>query len=300
MGDVRGNEVSRGRRRRRRGSLGGERLRSPISERRESSREDRERRRKGRSQSLPRDVTRKYEDDDNETVRGRKRDKESRRSRQRERESRSLERRRMREGEESEQGEEEQEAPAVQETQEEEREEELEGIVDLSESEEDNVFLPIPSPIHRLPRPKESWQVQSEENWDMAAAYRELQRDESQEQIQEEAPEAELNEVQENYDTESVNSERPLPGVALSDPGLPREPFSFLNSSWSVNQLGETESESGDSQSEGSLSAASISGLSVATGALPGPWLVPVQFVGEKQRRHGRRTGQRGRRGAVS
>ncbi|XP_038165342.1 membrane-associated guanylate kinase, WW and PDZ domain-containing protein 3 isoform X1 [Cyprinodon tularosa] len=300
VGDVRGNEASRGRRRRRRGSVGGERLRSPISERRESSREDRERRRKGRSQSLPRDVTRKYEDDDNETVRGRKRDKESRRRRHRERESRSLERRRMTEGEESEQGEEEQEAPAVQEMQEEEREEELEGIVDLSESEEDNVFLPIPSPIHRLPRPKESWQVQSEENWDMAAAYRELQRDESQEQIQEEAPETELNEVQENYDTESVNSERPLPGVALSDPGLHREPFSFLNSSWSVNQLGETESESGDSQSEGSLSAASISGLSVATGALPGPWLAPVQFVGEKQRRHGRRTGQRGRRGAVS
>ncbi|KAM4572072.1 membrane-associated guanylate kinase, WW and PDZ domain-containing protein 3 isoform 1-T1 [Fundulus diaphanus] len=296
VGDVRENGTGRSRgRRRRRGSVGGERLRSPISERREKSREDKERRRKRRSQSLPRDIIREYDyGHDDETVRGRKRDKERGRSTERERESRSQERRRRTEGQE-----EELEASAAEQWQE-ERLQELEGRVDLLESEEDDVFLPIPSPIHRLPRPKENWGARTDENWDMAAEYRGLKRGEEQESFQGEAPGAELDEDGENYDAESVNSERPLPGVAVVDPALQKEPFSFLTSAQSADQLWEAESESGDSQSDFSLSAASISGHSVAAGKLPGPWLVPaprrlVQFVDDKHR-----TGQRGRKSALS
>ncbi|MEQ2211291.1 hypothetical protein XENOCAPTIV_021574 [Xenoophorus captivus] len=186
-----------------------------------------------------------------------------------------------------------------------ERVEELEGTVDLLESEEDKVFLPIPSPVHRLPKPKENWEVKTDETSDMAAEYRGLKRDEEQERLQDRASGVELNDNEENYDAESVTFERPLPGVALVDPKWQRESFSFLTSTWSVDQLGDAESESGDSQSDGSLSAASISGLSVAAGALPGPWLVPgqqslVHFVCEEHRRGGRRTRQRGRRSAVS
>ncbi|XP_047235037.1 membrane-associated guanylate kinase, WW and PDZ domain-containing protein 3-like isoform X3 [Girardinichthys multiradiatus] len=302
VGDVRENKRGNSRgRRRRRGSVGGERLQSPISEWRERSREDRERRRKRRSQNLPRDIIRKCEEDYAETVRGRRG-----RNRHRERKSRSQERRRMTRGEESEL--EEQEASTVEETQK-ERVEELEGRVDLLESEEDKVFLPIPSPIHRLPKPKENWEVKTDETSDMAAEYRGLKRDEEQERLQDRASAVELNDNERNYDAESVTFERPLPGVALVDPKWQRESFSFLTSTWSVDQLGDAGSESGDSQSDsqsdGSLSAASISGLSVAAGALPGPWLVPgqqslVHFVGEEHRRGGRRTRQRGRRSAVS
>ncbi|MEQ2227632.1 hypothetical protein ILYODFUR_000312, partial [Ilyodon furcidens] len=298
VGDVRENRRGNSRgRRRRRGSVGGERLQSPISERRERSWEDRERRRKRRSQNLPRDIIRKCEEDDAETVKGRRG-----RNRQRERKSRSQERRRMTGGEESEL--EEQEASAVEKTQK-ERVEELEGRVDLLESEEDKVFLPIPSPIHRLPKPKENWEVKTDETLDMAAEYRGLKRDEEQERLQDRASGVELNDNEENYDAECVTFESPLPGVALVDPRWQRESFSFLASTWSVDQLGDAESESGDSQSDGSLSAASISGLSVAAGALPGPWLVPgqqslVHFVGEEHRRGGRRTRQRGRRSVVS
>ncbi|MEQ2184083.1 hypothetical protein GOODEAATRI_004307, partial [Goodea atripinnis] len=157
----------------------------------------------------------------------------------------------------------------------------------------------------RLPKPKENWEVKTDETSDMAAEYRGLKRDEEQERLQDRASRVELNDNEENYDAESVTFERPLPGVALVDPKWQRESFSFLTSTWSVDQLGDAESESGDSQSDGSLSAASISGLSVAAGALPGPWLVPgqqslVNFVCEEHRRGGRRTRQRGRRSAVS
>lgn len=203
----------------------------------------------------------------------------------------------MTKGVESEQ-EEEQESPAVEKTWD-ERMEELERRMDLLESDDD-VFLPIPSPIHRLPRPKENWEEKTEENWDMAAEYRELKRDEEQEKLQDEAPRAEQNEDEENHDAESVNSERPLPGVTVVDPMLERQPFSFLTSTQSVDQLWDTESDSGDSQSDASLSAASISALSVAAGALPGPWVVPGQFVDEQHGRGRRRTGQGGRRSAVS
>lgn len=189
----------------------------------------------------------------------------------------------MTKGVESEE-EEEQESPAL-EKRWEERMEELERRMDLLESDGDDVFLPIPSPIHRLPRPKENWEEKTDENWDMAAEYSELKRDEKQEKLQDGGPRAE--EDEENHDAMSVNSERPLPGVTVVDPVLQRQPFSFLTSTQSVDQLWDTESDSGDSQSDASLSAASISGLSVAAGALPGPWVVPgqqrlIQFVDEQ------------------
>uniref|UniRef100_A0A3B5QB53 Membrane-associated guanylate kinase, WW and PDZ domain-containing protein 2-like n=2 Tax=Xiphophorus maculatus TaxID=8083 RepID=A0A3B5QB53_XIPMA len=253
VGDVResGTGAIRGRMRRRRGSVGGGHLRSPVSERWD------EERRKRRPQSLPRDGIRKCEDE--EAGRGR-REKERGRSRQRETKSRSLERRKEEEEEEEEEG------PAA--------EEEPEGRTDSVESEDDDVFLPIPGPTHRLPRPKENREEETDENWNMAAEYRGLRRDDEEEE-------------EEDCGPESFISDRPLPGVTVAGPESHRESFSFLASTLSENQLGDAASESGDSQSDASISAASISGLSLAAAALPGPWLVPgqqrlVQFEDEQ------------------
>uniref|UniRef100_A0A3B3Y4M4 MAGI family member, X-linked b n=1 Tax=Poecilia mexicana TaxID=48701 RepID=A0A3B3Y4M4_9TELE len=260
VGDVSGTGAIRGRTRRRRGSVGGGRLRSPVSERGDGER------RKRRPQSLPRDAIRKHEDE--EAGRGRRREKERGRSRQRERKSRSLERGRMRK-------EEEEEGPAA--------EEEPERRMDSAESEDYDVFLPIPGPIHRLPRPKENREDETDENWNMAAEYWGLRRDEEEEE-----------EEEEDCDAESVISDWPLPGVTVAGPELHRDPFSFLASTLSQDQLGDTTSESGDSQSDASVSAASISGLSLAAAALPGPWLVPgqqrlVQFEDEQHGQDRRR-----------
>ncbi|XP_043975201.1 membrane-associated guanylate kinase, WW and PDZ domain-containing protein 3 isoform X2 [Gambusia affinis] len=254
VGDVRESRTGaiRGRRR---GSVGGGRLRSPVSERRDGER------RKRRPQSLPRDVIRKYEEEEAGRGRGR--------SRRRERKSRSLERRRMTEEEDEEEGSAAKEEP--------------EGRAD-SESEDDDVFLPIPGPIHRLPKPKENQEEETDENWNMAAEYWGLRRDEEEEE--------------EDCGPESVISDRPLPGVTVLGPESHRESFSFLASTLSKNQLGDATSESGDSQSDASISAASISGLSLAAAALPGPWLVPgqqrlVQFEDEQQERKKQRQRQR-------
>ncbi|XP_017265182.1 membrane-associated guanylate kinase, WW and PDZ domain-containing protein 1 isoform X2 [Kryptolebias marmoratus] len=307
QGDKRGSGTRRRRRRRSSGEGARSGLHNPVSERRARSREDRNTRRKIRSQSLPRDVNGTYDEEaeegaENGPMRGRRGDKERGRSRHRERKSRSRKREVMTEGEELGQ-EEEREAPAA-----EEREDRrLEGRerVQLEESEDD-VFLPIPSLTQKLPRPKENWEVESEESWDMTVRYRELRRDEERDEERDkeqggyrgEARGIELNEGEENPDAPSVNFERPLPGVAVVVPASQRKPFSFLTSSLSVDQLADDESESGDSQSDGSVSAASVSGLSVALGALPGPWLRPSEqrLVGEEHRRARSRTGQRGRR----
>ncbi|XP_023143653.2 membrane-associated guanylate kinase, WW and PDZ domain-containing protein 2 isoform X2 [Amphiprion ocellaris] len=331
QGDERGTE-RRGRRRR--GSEGGERsaLQSPISGRRGRSlegRDGRKRRRKGETQSLPRDALRKYDDSDTEkgTVKGRRRGKH--RGRGRERKSRSKERVRVAKGEESEQEEEEQIVPAAEEEVEERVEERVEEveIADLEgEESDDEVFLPIPSPNQKLPSPKQNWEEdeEEEENWYIAAEYRELRTEQEQERSWDddggENKDSEMHEDEKDDDAQSGQQERSLPGVAVVDPVSQRKPFSFLTSTLSVQQLGDDddddgddgdESESGGSQSDSSVSAASISGLSLAATeaggrratVLPGPWLPPrqqrsVQAV-EETRRAGRRTGRRGGRRAV-
>ncbi|XP_038579739.1 LOW QUALITY PROTEIN: membrane-associated guanylate kinase, WW and PDZ domain-containing protein 1 [Micropterus salmoides] len=293
-----------GTRRRRQGSEGGGHsgLQSPISEEGERSGEARDRRRRRRrrkkeSQSLPRVALR--------TVRGRKAERDSGRSKGRERKSGSVERVARAESEVSEQ-EETQGVPAVEERVEESMEE-----VDEREESEVDVFLPIPSPNQKLPRPKQSWEVAYDKNWGIAANHRELRKEKEWERSWDEdggeSRETELNEDQRNDDAQSGRAERHLASVA-TDPVSQRKPFSFLTSTLSVEQLGDDESESGGSHSDSSVSAASISGLSLAAGrgaeVLPGPWLIPSQQrvapVVEGNRHPGRWTGQGGGRSAVS
>ncbi|XP_070765905.1 membrane-associated guanylate kinase, WW and PDZ domain-containing protein 3 [Enoplosus armatus] len=309
-------------RRRRRGSEGGGRsgLQSPISEQGERSREAKDRRRRKReSQSLPRDALRNYDDREMEigTARGRKREKERGRSKSRERKSRSEESVGRAEAEEPEQ-EEEQEVPAAEERVEEWMKEVEEKVNSEREESEEDVFLPIPSPNEKLPRPKQNWEEERDENWDMAAEYRELRKERERElEIEQEQERSWGDDRGENRETElnedqSERVERRLASVAATDPVSQRKPFSFLTSTLSVEQIGDDDSESGGSQSDGSVSAASISGLSLAATeaggrravVLPGPWLTPSQQraaqVVEGTRHPGRRTGQGGGRRAVS
>ncbi|RVE70860.1 hypothetical protein OJAV_G00068890 [Oryzias javanicus] len=281
--------------RRRYRSLKGDRsdLHSPISEPSDRSHEsrDRRRRRKRSSHSLPRDPNQKYADSDAErrTVRGRKRDRDKGRSRGREeRKSRSEERERRAKREER-------YSPSVQ----------VERWLEERENEgnfkrndiENKASLPIPSPTRRLPGLEPNWEVESRVEWDMAAEYRELVRHENQ---QAESLGFDRGD-DEDQDTRSLTSQRPLPGVAVNLAESQRKPFSFLTSTLSVDQLEEADSESGDSLSDVSLSdvstsAASISGLSATsreTGrpraeAPPGLWLKPseqrlVQFAVENR-----------------
>lgn len=282
QGDERGNRTRRRRRSAGEGARSG--LQNPISERRERPQEDSSTRMKIRSQSLPRDVNRTNEDEEEDaeygTVRGRRREGERGRSKHKEKKSRSRRSEMMAEGKEFEQ-----EAPTVEESVDRRLKE---GRVRVEESDED-VFLPIPSPTQKLPRPKENWK-ECDEIWDMAVRYRDLKRDKSQDDLlkdyEGEACSAELNEDEGHQDICSMSFERPLPGVAVVDPASHRKPFSFLHSSLSVDQLVDDESESGGIQSDGSVSAASVSSRSVACGVLPGLWLTPSQqrLVGEDHR----------------
>ncbi|KAM7405100.1 hypothetical protein PAMP_012385 [Pampus punctatissimus] len=320
-----------GRRGRQRGSEGGGRsgLQSPISEpveeegrRGEKSREVRDkRRRKRETQSLPREVLRSYDDSDTERgkQRGRKRERKRGRSRSRGRKSRSEERVRRAEDEEPEK-EKEQEVPAVEERVDKKVEEVEEKVdVEREESEED-IILPIPSPNQKLPRPKQNWEAEYDENWDMAAEYRDLRKEKEQEGEgvgeQERSwggnSETELNKDQRDDDAHSnEHVEGLLPSAAAIDPVSQRKPFSFLTSTLSVDQLADDESESGGSQSDGSMSAASISGLSLTAQTngrravvLPGPWLTPsqqrVSQVVEENRHPESQTGWGGGRSTVS
>lgn len=274
-------------RRRRRGSEGGGHSgrQSPISELGEEPRRDgersrsRRRRRKRETQSLPRDAFRNNDDSETEkeTVAGRKSERERGRSKKRGTESKSEERARSEEAEGPEQKEE-QEVAAVEERVE-ERMEELEERVDSERQEsKEDVFLPVPSPNQKLPRPKQHWEVESRDNWEVAAEYREMRREEEVERPQGEDrdDEGEIEEEDPTGDAESVK--RPLPGVDVMT-----EPFSFLTSTLSMEQFQDDESESGGSQSD--VSTASVSGFSLATSQaggrranlLPGPWLKPSQ-----------------------
>ncbi|XP_023260910.1 membrane-associated guanylate kinase, WW and PDZ domain-containing protein 3-like isoform X1 [Seriola lalandi dorsalis] len=316
-----GREKGKGterRRRRRRASEGEGRsgLQSPVSELGERSREARDssrrRRRKRGAQSLPRDALRNYDDSDTEkgTVRGRKRERErKRRSRSRPRKSRSEERVGNAEGKEEPEGQ--QEVAAVEEKVEEKDEEvEVEERVNLENGASDeNIILPIPSPNQKLPSPKENWEASNDENWDMAADYRELRKEREEperswDDDRGENKETALNENEKDEDAQNGRIKRPLPSVAVMDPVSQRKPFSFLTSTLSVQQLGDDESDSGNSQSDGSVSAASISGLSMAGGrraaVLPGPWLTPSQQRVTQDVEGNRQTGQGGGGSAVS
>ncbi|XP_074538254.1 membrane-associated guanylate kinase, WW and PDZ domain-containing protein 3 isoform X2 [Halichoeres trimaculatus] len=310
--DGRKRERSTSRRRRRRrgsdegGGGGRSDLRSPTSELEERSpdaRLRRTRRRKGVSESLPRDVFRRDDDSETNSVteRGRKRDRGRRRSKSKKRRSRSEAEveKREKEEEEEEEEEERQEAPAGGEKSEEKSgeksgEEEEERVSSEKDESDDDVFLPIPSPNLKLPRPKldleeEREEEEEEKNWTMAAEYRELrgEREVEEEQVEDRSENIDTEQNQDQRDSDEAQSnqvKQPLLGVDVIDPVSQRKPFSFLTSTLSL-EPGVDESESEGSQSDGSVSAASISGLSLAATAagghratlLPGPWLPPSE-----------------------
>lgn len=318
-----GRARQKGTGRRRWGSEGGgsSGLQSPISELGEGSQEARgsrrrTRRRKRGTQSLPRNA---FRNNDSETERGTKKERKKERkrgqSKRRGRESGSEEREKKVEDEEAERAEEEQEVPAVEERQEGnggQAEEVEEGVdLDTRESDDDDVFLPVPSPQQKLPRPKQDWEVESKDNWDVTAEYREMRREKEQERSWDDDSD-ENKETQLKEDQTEDDVERSLPGVAGIEPLSQRKPFSFLTSTLSVGQLGDDESEYGGSQSDASVSAASISGLSLVGGeagrrraaVLPGRWLKPsqqrVDAVMQGNEHQGRRTGQEGGGSSVS
>lgn len=281
-------------RRRRRGSEGGGHsgLQSPISELEEPRRDgersrSRRRRRKRETRSLPRDAFRNNDDSETEkeTVAGRTSKRERGRSKKRGTESKSEERARSEEAEGPEQKEE--QGVAAVEERVEERMEELEERVDSERKEsKEDVFLHVPSLNQKLPRPKQDWEVESQDkwevvsrdNWEVAAEYREMRKEEEMERPQGEdrGNDGEIEEEDPKGDVESVK--RPLPGVDVLT-----EPFSFLTSTLSMEQFQDDESESGGSQSD--VSTASVSGFSLANSQaggrranlLPGPWLKPSQ-----------------------
>lgn len=261
-----GREKEKGRRRQ--GSEGGgdSDLPSPVSDLEEGSPKARDKRRKrGRrkreTQSLPRDALRSNDDSETErgTERGRKREKERRKTRKEKR------------GAEG--GEGEQEVAAVEGKVEERREEVEERDVSEGEESEEDVFLPVPSPDRKLPRPKQNWEL--EDNWEVAAEYWERR----------ESWEDDSGDNRATEPSEDAQSGRPLPSVDVADPVSQSRPFSFLTSTPSAERLGDDDSESGGSQSDASVTAASVSGLSLAAaevggrraGLLPGPWLTPSQ-----------------------
>lgn len=270
----------RSRRRRRHVSGEGQRLRlqSPMSDQTERLRRarDRRRRREKASQSLPRDALRNYDDSDTETraERGRKRGK----GRSRERKSRSEERERMLEREEFMNRD---KLMRVGER----RKEVVETFESESEDSDREVILPIPSLTQRLPRPKEIWEEESDDDWGMAAEYRELRKEEKPETEWErswgddsrKSKDTGLNRYEkEDNDEQSSSVKRPLRSLDVIDPESQRKPFSFLASTLSIDQLGDDESDSEGSHSDGSVSAASISTLSLVT-TQPGPWFMPSQ-----------------------
>lgn len=276
----RGGERDKGTGRRRRHVSGeGQRLRlqSPMSDQTERLRRARDRRRREKaSQSLPRDALRNYDDSDTETraERGRKRGK----GRSRERKSRSEERERMLEREEFMNRD---KLMRVGER----RKEVVETFESESEDGDREVILPIPSLTQRLPRPKEIWEEESDDDWGMAAEYRELRKEEKPETEWErswgddsrKSKDTGLNRCEkEDNDEQSSSVKRPLRSVGVIDPESQRKPFSFLASTLSIDQLGDDESDSEGSHSDGSVSAASISTLSLVT-TQPGPWFMPSQ-----------------------
>lgn len=240
--------------------VGEEGSREAKGRQRSRSRSRRSRRRRRRTQSLPRVSLRNNDESETEeeTVRGRKRREGG--SNRRPRKSRSVGSVRRRESKEEEQDEED----GV------EREHEKREEMEEKEWSEDEVFLPVPSPAQKLPKPKHLhvWKVE-EKDWEMAAGHREMRREEVQGETEE-------------------GVTRP---VSSLDPESQKKPFSFLAAT-SVEQLPDAASDS-----DVSMSAASISGLSLAASLqaegsrarrLTGAWLRPSQQKVAKLIREGR------------
>lgn len=264
-----GQENRRERGRRRRGRRWGgeepsdlERPSSKKGERSQEGRDGRRRTRKRESQSLPRDAFRNYDDSEKEkaTARGRKKEK-----------GRSKVRMTMTDGEKQDEQEDKEEAPAIQQSVEERAEEAWEEV-DVGRAED--IILPIPGPVKKLPRPKQSRELVYDDKCNMAG---ERSHDDDRAELSEDKLDEEL----------------------LGECKTTR--FSFLTSAPFEEQLGDTESESGGSESDGNVSAASISGLSLLASeggmrraeVLPGPWLTPGQqgvarVSGEKSQGTGR------------
>nr|XP_020467458.1 membrane-associated guanylate kinase, WW and PDZ domain-containing protein 2-like isoform X2 [Monopterus albus] len=288
------------RRRRRRRASGGERspgLQSPISEQGARSQEARGRRKRG-FQSLPRDDLRNYDDSDLEQGTESGRNRERGRSRRRGRKSRSEERVKTTEGEEESVG------PADEKRVEERAEEVQQGV---NVEREESIILPIPSPNRKLPRPNQKLEVTSVVNWDIAAEYRELRKEMEPDSEQEpdrswdsdrgEIIETGLNDDERGDGAQSRYIERPLPSVI--DLVSQIRNFSFLSPALSIEQLVDSESEPEGSQSDSSVSADTVSSLSLPAieegehraAALPGPWLKPSQQGAAQVLEGSRRTG---------
>lgn len=157
-------------------------------------------------------------------------------------------------------------------------------LVAGGEAEGETVW-PIPSPTLRLPRPRHKWSGhKQEDNWDIAEEYRELRKVprpesacESESLWDEEGQE--FHQGQDNAEDATQTEYLRMPLPAAEDPVSQTESFLFLTS---AGREGGDESDSGGSQSDGSVSAASVSGLSQAQRGRravvrPGPWLKPSQ-----------------------
>ncbi|KAM9505441.1 membrane-associated guanylate kinase, WW and PDZ domain-containing protein 3 isoform 3-T3 [Salvelinus alpinus] len=250
---------------------------SGLRERTQVRERDRRRknRNKGGSHSLPRDALRKHNNDNIhiEAERGNERGRERERRRDRKRKSRSEERVRKRENRKTEEEEEVKEREEKKDVEEEEVEEE-------EEDEEEDAYLPITN--KRLPRPKQDWEEEDVEErerkrreWDM-----ERERELESERLREIKWERKRINDEERERSQSLNNLLSLESRMASP--LQRDPFSFLTPSSELEHA-----ESVTSHSDGSVYAASVSGLSLAltegsvlgTPALllPGPWLKPSQ-----------------------
>ncbi|XP_061626778.1 membrane-associated guanylate kinase, WW and PDZ domain-containing protein 1 isoform X2 [Phyllopteryx taeniolatus] len=239
-------------RRRRQGSGGRSALRSPKSEpeKGESSR-------KRASRSLPREAP---PTDDSHAGRVRK----GERGRSRERKEEKVE-------------------VAPVEERPEEKAQEIKKELERGENKEE-ALLPIPSPYKRLPWPKEESKEEPNEKWEVAAGYRQMKwlqglLDDDDDDDDDDQCEERLQGFEEDQSGGDAQ-EAPTSSDAVTFSVSQRKPFAFLASALSVNQLRDDESDSGGSQSDGSVSAASISGLSAEAArhravVLPGLWLTP-------------------------
>ncbi|XP_049608319.1 membrane-associated guanylate kinase, WW and PDZ domain-containing protein 3 isoform X2 [Syngnathus scovelli] len=154
-------------------------------------------------------------------------------------------------------------------------EEDLEDKVHVEEEDLEGVrVLPIPSPNEKLPRPKWESEEEPDEMGEIAAGYRHIKHlqgsvdhDNDDEQGEENLQRFAEDELSSDAQEEELSSDTRTYSISQ------RKPFSFLTSALSLNQLKDDESESGGSQSDDTMSAASIFGQTLDL--LPGPWLAP-------------------------
>ncbi|XP_061760087.1 membrane-associated guanylate kinase, WW and PDZ domain-containing protein 3 [Nerophis ophidion] len=228
------------------------------------------RRKKRKSQSLPKDALSLSDSDAEKVTEG---GRKGERGRSRERQGRGEEVQERLQVER-------QDVTPVEERVAEKEEEVMEEVnLERGDSSED-VVLSIPSHSKKIPRPKEKSEEEQNENWEVAASYHEMKH--LQGWLDDEEGEDRLLEVEEGQRRDDAHN-RPLSSDAVIH--AQRKPFFFLTSLLSLHQLTDDESESGGSQSDDSVSAASISGLFLAAEkaggrravVLPGGWLMPSQ-----------------------